>query len=285
MPLTNAEEQELIRYLLGDELSERVQARIESRYIKDDRYFDELERIEKRLTEDYAAERLPERERILFEKSPLSAGRRKRRLEVLQGMQRFFSQAQAKIDRPTAAPAPERQHKPRPGYWLAWGSAALGAAACAGLIFSELQLREELRSAQLAARTAASARPRTAAAIPSFVLEPGIARGESAQRVIRYPLVQLHLKIPELSNYSGFEAGLETPSGKLILKQNRLSSQSAGGVHFVPIEIPASVLSPGDYVLTLSGRTPGNKWERLRSYIFRVEEVSPIGMARPVHLN
>jgi hypothetical protein len=99
----------------------------------------------------------------------------------------------------------------------------------------------------------------------SLVLTPGVTRGGSGTRLLipaGVESVRIHLSAPEHESYSTYRITIRTPEGT--------QAWGAGMKTLQAIVVPATLLSPGDYVLTVEGgHTPGN-FETIEDYAFRV---------------
>jgi methionine-rich copper-binding protein CopC len=69
-------------------------------------------------------------------------------------------------------------------------------------------------------------------------------------------------------NYPNYQVKLRTAGGRDILTQTAL--RPTPNKKSVVVNIPASRLSQGDYVLTFSGVTSDNEIEEINQYFFRV---------------
>jgi len=108
-----------------------------------------------------------------------------------------------------------------------------------------------------------------------LTLSPGLARsGENENRIIISPLVtgvRLQLKLDQ-RHYLKYGVSLETPEGVPLWQKNRLRSKTTrqhGRV--VVMDVPAPLLKPGDYILTLSGITADGSEETVDAYSFRAD--------------
>jgi hypothetical protein len=82
------DEKQAVRFLLGD-LSEESRLKLEERFFKDDRFYEQLLAIQEELADDYVQDKLSASERVQFEKHFLRSARRRERVEFAAA----FSQA------------------------------------------------------------------------------------------------------------------------------------------------------------------------------------------------
>lgn len=82
------DEKQAVRFLLGD-LSEESRLKLEERFFKEDRFYEQLLAIQEELADDYVQDKLTASERAQFEKHFLISARRRERVEFAAA----FSQA------------------------------------------------------------------------------------------------------------------------------------------------------------------------------------------------
>lgn len=256
----------LIRYLLGDHVPEEEVARIEERYFTDDRCFDRLMELEDELIDTYVRGGLAARERKLFQERFLSSARRRKKWEDQQAIADFF--------RAAVPPAP---------FWHAFRRFVLSqpvltrfALTAVALVFLASlayfgvgAFRLQGTVAGLQARLA-KAQSGPARAVAVFVLAPGVLRSNAGEMIRIQPgtgFVNLQLRLQPAAGAFSYTAVLSTAEGEELWRQSRLTGSGAG----VEVTLPAKVLAPGDYVLSLTAF--GQKHERweLSSYVFRVQ--------------
>ncbi len=110
-------------------------------------------------------------------------------------------------------------------------------------------------------------------ALLSFALTPGLLRDVRSSQKVNIPaganVVQFHLTLaPE--DYPKFHAALQHVEGDEIWAQTWLRGESTALHQPLRLILPAKLLTPGDYVLTLSGVTRSGESEDSRKYYFRV---------------
>jgi cell division protein FtsB len=133
------------------------------------------------------------------------------------------------------------------------------------------QLEEQV--AELDAKLPAVAAPGALASTVSFLIAPGGVRGEgqSANRMLipsTAKTVRLDLRMRRGVDYQRYRVSLLTAEGSEIWSAT-VSHKSAGSRRLT-IELPARLLSRGDYELDLRGVTAENKFEEVDSYYISV---------------
>jgi hypothetical protein len=255
------------RYLLG-QLSDEEQDRFEQESLMDDQRFEELVSAEDDLIDAYVAGELPPEDARRFEARFLSVPARRERVEFARSLHRLAA-AEAG---PLPAPEGARPGAPR-GSRLAL-AASLAAAAVGG--WSLLQVRElsralhEARGEQQAldrrlaaeqARAGALAADLAAAreapgAVVGWTLQAGGERshGSPAARSLAPEVewVRLRLRAPGIPPTARVRLTLETAEGAALAVQEGLRAR--GGA--VEVILPAALLAPGSYVITLGGAPP-----------------------------
>jgi hypothetical protein len=133
---------------------------------------------------------------------------------------------------------------------------------------SERQVRAELE------RLLAESGRATSRIIVSLVLTPGRRRGEGESARLVVPstadLLRLQVEIGEGSDYSSYRAIIRTAEGDQVWSRDGLRASSLGPIRAVIVEIPAKVLSRGDFELSLNGSTPVGETETAGEYYFTI---------------
>lgn len=95
------DEKQAVRFLLGD-LPEESRLKVEERFFREDRFYEQLLAIQEELADDYVQDKLSASERAQFEKHFLRSARRRERV----GFAVAFSQALSGHERPAPATPP-----------------------------------------------------------------------------------------------------------------------------------------------------------------------------------
>jgi hypothetical protein len=112
---------------------------------------------------------------------------------------------------------------------------------------------------------------------PSFVsliLGPGISRGSNNKAKLTIPAgvrtAQLHVGVDPLDVYQSFRVEIRSQQGKTVLTRDKLQARGGKAGRAVLVVVPAAVLSPGSYEVSLKGVTDQGKVEDVGFYYFDV---------------
>lgn len=111
--------------------------------------------------------------------------------------------------------------------------------------------------------------------IMSFVLFPGATRDMEESNNLKIPKqverVSLRLMLEKEGRFKSYRAVVRTIDGKQLWAQDQLRLSPGNDPRSdIAVTLPASVLLPGDYVLTLSGITTKGAVEDVEDYFLRV---------------
>lgn len=262
------EEDRLLRYLLGDALPDIEQNEIEERYFTDDSYFERILAVEDDLIDSHVQGRLSDAEKARFEKHFLASSRRREKWEAQRAIASFFRTRTEPAGLMNASlrflgsltPA-ARLILAVPGLALVIGVSLLGWQHRA---FNSQTAK--LQSRLTALEEGAARKP----AVATFVLEPERFRSSAGEQLRITPGTQwivLRIELRGLvAAYPSFSAELSTADGDQIWKQNALNRTGS----FIEIDLPASALKRGDYILSVSA-VEGKEEVKLPSYQFRID--------------
>jgi hypothetical protein len=253
--ITQAEQAELIRYLLND-LSPSERERMEERYFSDDDpYYETLEALETELVRDYVAGDLSSDQRRLFEARMVSDAKLSEQVALVES---FFRSALPPVRSASYSGTGV-------GKYLviaaAFAIVLLISAALALLRYTSTRLdRLQVTVDALVKRQAADETRFVATQFdPTFSLIAGVQRSAAAIAPLAVPrraaLVHLQLLVPEATG--PLHLALRSPDTGF-----ELWSVMTSGARQVEASIPASILSSGDYLLsatTTTGR-PIESW-------------------------
>lgn len=134
------------------------------------------------------------------------------------------------------------------------------------------QLNSEL-SAELEKLRAESSKPTSLSSVFSFVLLSGVRGGE--QQTLRLPpgaeQIRLQMKL-ENNDYNRYSASIRAVGGGQSLNSQSARATSSPNGTTVSVTVPASKLSSGDYILTLTGIDPTGAREEINRYFFRLSK-------------
>ncbi|MFN7929796.1 MAG: hypothetical protein U0Y68_17995 [Blastocatellia bacterium] len=294
--MENVAQKNLVRrYLLGD-LPEREQLQLEQAYFANSEMFEQVWDWENELVDSYVRGQLPKQERDLFERHYLTTLKHQQRVAVARNL---VQAADATLPREAITDA-------APSWWtnllaffsgpqLAWGGAlALLLLTLGGWWYFRPSAAEQIAQKTPSVQPSASDSPILAIPAPatSPVASPAPSVSPAAQPAVPavlaftlggalrkagdvQPIVILHgtkqvrLQIPlDGEDYPNYQIKLRSAGGASVLNQNLL--RPAPNKKVVAVLLPANKLSPGDYVLTLSGVTSANETEELQQHLFRV---------------
>lgn len=109
--------------------------------------------------------------------------------------------------------------------------------------------------------------------VTSILLTPGSLRSGGGQPELALgadaSTVQLKLAL-ENNAYRSYGVTIKTADGDVVYRQNALQSRKSGSGPMLILSIPARRLSPGDYIVDVSGRTSSGQSESVNDYAFRV---------------
>ena len=298
--MENVAQKNLVRrYLLGD-LPEDEQLQLEQRYFADSEAFEQVWEWENELVDSYVRGQLTKPERDLFERNYLITPKHQQRVAVARSL----------VQAADAAMMPTREivTDASPSWWtnflaffslpqLAWGGAlALLLLTLGGLWYFRNASPEQIARVTPEASpstpvvvsptvTTASPVPSTSpVALPTPQVSPtvqpavpailaltlgGALRKSGDVQPVTIPrgTKQVRMQIPlEGEAYSSYQIKLRSVGGAAVLNQ----TASAANKKAVAVLIPVTKLSPGDYIVTLSGVTSSNETEEIKQHLLRV---------------
>lgn len=111
--------------------------------------------------------------------------------------------------------------------------------------------------------------------IASFVLSPGMVRSTNNEPDrLRVPgnigLINLRLDIESGDEYPRYRAELRTVGGNLVWSADQLRLQRTRSGQSVVLNVPANLLTPGEYELTLRGVTGPGEFLDIGYYYFSI---------------
>ncbi len=296
------------RYLLGT-LPEDERHRVEDQYFSKPERFEELVAAENDLIDSYVRRELSSSEARQFESSYLSSPERRARVEFARSLERASSEfaprqsqresaARRLISNLFSARFPALQ-------WTAAAAAVLLAVSVIWLIVQKRVARTDLPVAQSrrqatppigikpgepqAQGPATAEQPLTASnglpnaeiavAAPSehlltVTLNSGAVRGAAAggnqlTMTSEVSSVIFRLPIPNLY-HSKYQAELQTIDEQTIQSSKDLTGRESNGQVVVYSRVPAARLTPGDYIVRLSGKDGTGRPEEVQAYSLRV---------------
>lgn len=108
----------------------------------------------------------------------------------------------------------------------------------------------------------------------SLVLLPGIARSGGVRPKLAITesarIVRLQIGVEPEEPYQTFQVVVRNQNGKQVWNRDNLPAPTSRSGKTISLTLPASVLSPGQYELTLKGVTEGKTTEEVGYYYFDV---------------
>jgi len=110
--------------------------------------------------------------------------------------------------------------------------------------------------------------------VASFVLSPGVTRSSGDINRIEIPriagLVQLKLGIDSMTRYSTYQVSLQRSGGEEIWIK-RIRNDRSKARRSITLKLPVTLLTTGEYLLTITGTTPSGESEVVGDYPFMAE--------------
>ena len=269
------QQKEVIKQFLLGELNEERREQVEERLLTDTDYRDEVLMIEGELVEDYLTEKLPPDDRSNFEKHYLSAPRQQRNLKLTKVL----------LEAAKTAPAPANNflhrflHRLRDIFWprghnLRYAVVALILIGVVGSIVAYRAWRSSSQSAELQAeliRLNTSGNILSpSSSVPSVTLLPFNLRdiGSLPRLTVASAseVAQLRVTIAP-NNYQNYNVTVNAIADTQEIKFD-VKPQSTGNT--LILQLPARVLKPNDYLVTIRGVNAQGATEDVGEYAFRV---------------
>lgn len=256
--MDNIDKNVLRSYLLGTLNGER-KAELEETILFDRDSYEELSLIEEELIDQYVAGGLSKKEQQLFETNFLVTAERQQNLRFGQLFRRYLNSQKVSQSQPVNRSAPARRFfSPSP---IAFAMVVVVVLALGLLSWFASRKPVEQHVVQ-----------QDSSAVVVVALAPGSveSRSVTAQHVTVPPQgvdvkLELEIKNTRFRNYKS-ELFREDKS----LQTDKLSMETKGQHHIVPLTITGQMLSPGDYQVKLSGVLDSGQDEFIDNYTFRV---------------
>lgn len=264
------------RYLLGH-LDEAGREQFEERFVNDAKFREAALIVEEELIDDYLAGLLPPDDEAHFDAHYLAGPRQRHELMLAQGIREYA------LERAAAGPAV--MSKP-PGRKLfdfltgrRWLPALVGAAVLlvvvgglwvwwvSGWRGNEPQLVTADTIARLN-KPPYSAESALSVHLTGF-LNRATGQGQKFAVPTSVSIVQLQLALPA-TQYPSYQATLRMTDGAELFTVGDLNAQQSDAGRLLNLRLPARLLTPGDYTLSVSARTTEGHPESVADYYFRV---------------
>ncbi len=269
----------VIRYLLGT-LEEPDLSRIEQALIADAGLQERIAALEAELVDDYAANRLAADDRTRFE-------RRYRSDVAHRGALEFSALLRRSLATRTSKDPPGLRERTR------WSSVAAAVAlivlslagfgwwsarrdlAAARAALEATRAREPLPSPAPPRDSGEAARPSERAEVVVALTagrDRAPASGVSVSIPLEAELLRLELRTPVTPGRE-YRAVVLTPDAGVVWRSDDLPVRLRGLASAVDLTVPVTRLARGDYVIRLSSRPPGGRWQDVADYSLRVAAV------------
>ena len=282
----------MVQYLLG-QLSEQEQTELERLYLTDDVLFEQLLAIEDELRDTYARGELSSADRQAFEQRLLTLPRQKEKQKFARMLRQHLMPEGATAG-PVAQPVAKWKsllrilEAKRRFIFIPAVSAVLVVLVVGSWWLVRRSMQTSLSGPDAASRArglpsqepkpqpqAPTHAPEPEANTVAFVLTPGLTRGgaqESSLLVIPAGVSQVRLEARVEGDYTSYEAVLQTAESKGIWRKGNLKAQVFPEGKKIFLDVPSSLLAPGDYILTLRGLPASGSREIVAEYAFRVSK-------------
>lgn len=262
-------------YLLG-QASPEDSSWLEEELLTDSDLLQQLLIAEDELIDQYLSEKLTQPERQRFETHFLPAPERRRKLRFGRALRKYMdlvgisesleghAAEYLPDEKPDVAKPPPKRG---PLAFLPFSNPILSYSLAAVVVliifaFSWLAL-QNLRTPS-----------RNPGNVLAVALEPGLNRDSGQIKKFTIPnnsdVVRFQLALSD-DQYQSYETVLQDDVGQVLITKRDLKRQSDGRHSALIVDIPATLLRPGDYRIKLSGLTANGNPEDLGTYSFRVQ--------------
>ena len=259
------------RYLLG-RLDDDGRERFEEQFVRDAEFRETALILEEELIDDYLAGLLPADERARFDAHYLMGPRQRQELGMAQAIREYA------LESPEVMPPVVPKATGRKLLDLLTGRGWLPAVVFAAVLGSWLWWvsgwrgnEPQLINAAAVARLNKppySSEPALSVPLIAFQNRAG-GPGQKFSVPGGIEIVQLQLALPA-TPYQSYQATLRATDGGELLTVGDLSAQETEAGRLLTLRLPARILMPRDYTLSVSGRTTARSDESVADYYFRV---------------
>jgi hypothetical protein len=274
MKSDSKEQQTMREYLLG-QASQEDSSRFEERLLADSVLYEELLIVEDELSDQYLSDELSQAERQSFETYFLLAPERQQKFRFARALYKYVNSAGALEPQETAATgspfdeAPEVTIAPKRTFFsflptvnpiVSYSLMAAMLLIVGGIFWALINNWQRQTTQQ-------------SDTVLTVLLTPGLTRdgGELKRVAIRSGTgtVQLQLELPR-DEYRSYRAIVLSSDRSEVWNGVNLHADEQDGIKLVAANVPASVLSPGDYQVRLSGQLLSGSFEDIADYRFRI---------------
>jgi hypothetical protein len=272
----------LIRqYLLG-KLGEEQRQAIEERLITDREYMEETLIVESELFDDYVNDDLSEGDQKKFDKHLLSTPMQMQKLEFAKALVTYTG-VEAAANSP---PIPEKVHQSgkrqkltskKLVLYFSLAAVILIALAASFIVYKVRTQPDQRTPLELEVAEINSEEHQRAEDISKTLivgpLKPWLVRESGEMKKITIlsttEIVQLRLNVMA-NGYQSYQVVLQTGEGQEIFTLGNLKPRVIENEAVVLLNVPARILTRGDYQLDLNGLNTNGRLERAMRYTFRV---------------
>jgi hypothetical protein len=260
------------RYLLGL-LGQEQAAELEEQLLIDGELYEELLIAEDELVDQFLSGEMSEPEREAVEAHFLRAPGRQEQLLFAGALKKYLA-----ANAPQAVDAPRAQHETT-------DESCSRQRQKKTFLLSRLFARNPALAVSLAGALVLMIvgglwlanrivnRPHQPQTVWAIELTPGLVRDDGVIKSFAVPAntdaVRLQLDLAE-DQHKSYEAVILDIDGRIVTSGNNIKAESISGRHMVLVDVPAALLTPGDYRVRLSGLSANGSVENLGSYPFKV---------------
>lgn len=263
-----------MQYLLGQAAPEDSSS-FEERLVTESEFYDEVLIAEDELIDQYLSGELSESERERFENHFMLLPERQSKMRFGRAFNKYLS---ASEPLPDEEPLPEDVSeatrdvpKPPPKPWytifLPSQNPVLSYSLAAALVLIVGIV------SWIALKNWRSPGSRDPGKVLAVTLTPGLTRGDGDVKKILIPsdvgTLQLRLQLTR-DDYPSYHAALLRDDRSEAWTGDHLPALNPAGIKFISADIPARLLTPGDYQLKLAGHPANGPLENVASYSLRV---------------
>lgn len=267
----NEDNEMLLRQYLLNSLGQEKQRQLEEQFLTDDHRFQELLLAEDELIDQYVSGALNAQERERFEQHFLITPERYQKLNFAKTLRRYIADA-AVAPASVSAPITPRLPSRKRSFASFWGA----QNSYLRLSFVAFLLLMVVGSSWLILRNWGlqnQSNRNSSHSVFTFVLTPGLTRGTGEIKKIvvsdDVETVQIQLELGETEPLS-YRVNIETDEGRSIFQTDELKPEVTDARRVVTVNVPAKLLTPGDYQAKLKRLTAGGELEEIERYYFRV---------------
>jgi len=305
-----AEAESAVRYLLG-RMSEEESRELEQKVLQNREFFDDVMATEDELIDEYLDGGLTPEERKQFERAYLSAPDRRARVDFARALRDKLAGEPKAFPVRVETPTLDEPARRSPSIWAWAAAAAVFAALFVYFAYDARHLHGELATlreakaraerhdaevsgqvADLRSRTEVLARDlqtqrdeagrladqlaqakAQGGRIVSYLLAATLVRGGGALQTLTVPAdaasVRLTVPVTPGTSYATYRVVVQSPEGKSHWADT--GTWPSASAKTIVVTVPARALSPGDYILTLTGVMTSGQREPAADFSFRVK--------------